>query len=543
MHKDIDLQELIKIVSEIQAKDRNKKVVYGQQPTIDINNVKQEFDSKAAIKEKIMVLKDFEHNYLFNNQDENRYLKLFFEESKLLEKIKITWDTMYIHQTKLKEINLLENFVGFNNISPIRIEKYIAYRSAIRDGIIPYYDEQFILIYIYELFLNIGVRDEYDGFDMLFFVLTYFTNDAPWVKDFAIRVSFEYIVLYQLDISKTGSNKAYQTYLLNNLVRNYNAIFYKQYHSKGYLDNINRIFDSYYYTYHRVNSLTVEVLNTLKALLAKVVQELDNYFDNLKNKNSKITLRDLLFTKCEKTIIKCIKTLKPLSAASGEIILFDDFILKYQFNEDLKKTNIIYQDYKVQASNEKIFKYLCSEIEYYYMDQKQLPKKVKRKLSPDVDVLINDKSLSDIITMVIKKVIGIKISEEFLIDYTKLDSIRKISNEVSEKLITEFDLDLEKEEPKLTYLINDNNNDWEKLESSLSGVDLELLNKIYQQEDLNKLNQFALSNNSLLEVMVEQINNLASELIGDNLIEFGDEIYIYDEHINEILKFKGWVKK
>lgn len=532
MPKDIDLQDLIKIVTEIQERDRQKKVNYENKIVINIDNVEKEFNQKNSIREKILVLKNFERNYLLNNFDENRYLNLFYLEAKMLSKINYHHNFEYQQPKKIKQLEFTEPFQGFYDLSPVRIEKYLGYKSSIIDGIVLYYDMQFILLLIYEIFLGIGVRDEYDGFDLLFFILNYFVNDALWVKDFTLRVTFEYITLYQLDVTKTKSSKLYKDFLDNSLVFSNKEIFYKKYDTKAYQILVEKLYHNYYINHCRYNDYTSEEKAEQITIFGNVIKKLDNYLNKTKSDKQ---LNDLLFTKTEIIKEQAIRVDNDKRNKEETIRLYENY--EINFKNEKNKSYLTYYEYRSSLENEKLIKYILSEIEYDYLKYKMITKKMKRRLIDILVTEINNLSLKQIINQIIRTEIEGTSRENFVVDYSKLDNIRKVSNEVSEKLITEFDLEpevvLTKEEVIQTE------NEWLTFYQNLTESAKELLKKIFQNQSVEELNRFSLKEGELLEVIIDRINNEANQYIGDNIIEIGEEIYIYEEYLNEIKKIIG----
>lgn len=532
-YKDIDLQDLIKIVSEIQEKDRQKKVIYqnNNSMNLDFDSLKEEFDQKPTISEKIIFLKKIERNYPLDDFSSKSFIDLFLIESRLLEKIDIKCDIDYNFQFRLKEINLKEKFFGFNNISAIRIEKYLAYRTYIRSGTIPYYDPQFILIYIYELFLKIGVKDEYDGFDMLFFILTYFINDANWVRGFALRTSFEYIIEHNINLANTSSYYKYREFVYKSLVYNYKELFLTKYYLCDYKRCINKIVDAYYYTYYHTNNSDTKLKNELLTIFPIVFQKVNKYLIT-----NNVNLNDLLYQKDEQ-IFEINYINEPIEK-NNSILLFDEFMINYKTSD---KRVISYFEYRIHPENERILKYICGEIEYYYQEKNNLLKKSKKKFPTDLNITINKRKLSEIITNIVMETMGIKLGTEFVLDISKLDSIRQISDEVSMKLITEFDMEDEPiEEEKQMVSLEPVEDEWSLLAKQLSDNEIELLTKINEGTSTSELNKFAARCKTLLEVMIENINDISCQIIGDNLIDTTDEnIYIYDDYKDQITNLKG----
>ncbi len=540
MKRDIDLQDLIKIVSEIQAKDREKTVVQ-KENKFDLNydHLKSELKNKRTLDEKIIFLKRMERHFLAEHYNsETKYIDLFLLEGKLIEKMSIeSEDIYYPRQRRLREIIITNNFMGYNSLIAINIERYLKYRTNIREGYVSHYESQFVLIYIYELFYGLGVNDEYDGFEMLFYILTTFISDAVWVKQFTFEILLEYIFEHNIKIEKCKSFMYFKNFYYDFVIYNHKELFLKDEKQKGYLISLNRIIESYCYTHHRKTGSINKIATFLFNELPRFLRNLDIYLSELKD--NEITLSDILFAKEEKTF-----TIYPLTTnkiSCQEITLFDN--IKVKCKERTKKNEqntVTYIQYRLTQTKERILGYICSELEYIYNENNNIPNRLRSNLTSDLDMIIGNKHLSEIIETIMNSYLRRKKQKALEFDFTKLDSIRQVSNEVSEKLITEFDI--EEKEPSVIKIEKPKNdlNEWKLLKTKLSINELKILEMLIKCESIEDLNKFALINNSLLEVIIEGINDKAYDIIDDNLIEFDDiNIYIYDEYIEEVSKLIG----
>lgn len=539
MKKDIDLQDLINIVSEIQNKDREKRVVNDEKLDLTYESIKKEFDEKPTYPEKIVFLKKIERRYLVQNfGSDTRYSDLFMIEGKILEKIDNEGETYYYKRPqKLKEIIISNGFTGYNSLPLSYYDEYFAYRTQLRGGHIPFYEPHFLYLYIYELFFGIGVCDEYDGFEMLFFIVTYYRNETIWINEFAFKLLLEYILEHNIIIENTKSFKNFQEFIYDYIVYNHKELFIKNNNSKGYNISINRFVESYCYTRQRSIIDTKSLYQYLYEELPKFLNKLDEKIKQISD--NKTTLNDIIYTKEEKEIL--INPLFKHLKKDKTLNLFDNIIIKYKVtNLDYKPNIIKYQEYRITQAKERILKFICSELEYAYNEKNYLPNRTRRKLVDELDIIINNQPLSRIIESLLDLSKAKEKQKEFNVDLTKLDNIRQISNEVSEKLITESDLEEQKEDVNIQKEEINNLNEWEALKNKLSKEELTILEMLINNEPFENINKFAITNNNLLEVIIENINEIANELIGDNLIEFIDtEVYIYDEYIDEIKNIIG----
>ena len=165
------------------------------------------------------------------------------------------------------------------------------------------------------------------------------------------------------------------------------------------------------------------------------------------------------------------------------------------------------------------------------------------------DFLTNGK-IVDIINITIKKyliensnsiknIITNKNKQEIIIDSKQFETIRQSANRVQEKLIVEEEPIITtigeqiKEQPIEPVITSDNN--FINLIKNLNDSEIVFLTKIVKGVSKDNLIDYCKEKNILYEIMVENINSKALEIIGDNLLEdYGEEIIIYAEYLDSI---------
>ena len=106
-----------------------------------------------------------------------------------------------------------------------------------------------------------------------------------------------------------------------------------------------------------------------------------------------------------------------------------------------------------------------------------------------------------------------------------------ISNEVSSKLITDFD----KEEEIEVIETKQIDKTWDGFKQELTLIQKEFIKKVTDNSSYLDIKKYCQENNILLEVLIESINELSVEIIEDNIIEDTmDEIIIYPEYLENI---------
>ena len=147
------------------------------------------------------------------------------------------------------------------------------------------------------------------------------------------------------------------------------------------------------------------------------------------------------------------------------------------------------------------------------------------------------------------------------IDRSKFESIRKVSEEIQSALIIDDDDSLssdnniqsidsnsveseteEKSKPESDEF--DSDNEYLMFVNSLSSLEKQVLEIVVYAapESLNNLNQLAISNNDMLEAVIDRINEKALEYIADNVIDFSEAPVVYEDYFEVVKKALQEVK-
>ncbi|MCL2576721.1 MAG: TerB N-terminal domain-containing protein [Defluviitaleaceae bacterium] len=124
------------------------------------------------------------------------------------------------------------------------------------------------------------------------------------------------------------------------------------------------------------------------------------------------------------------------------------------------------------------------------------------------------------------------------IDRKNLERIRVEAEDITEKLIVEDETPL----PRVACADNSGLKEqpvpelgdvWAQFFSQLSDAELAALKMILSEnDDINKIKTFADSKGLMLEILADNINEKAIEIIGDNILELTDTLTVYDEYKN-----------
>ena len=151
---------------------------------------------------------------------------------------------------------------------------------------------------------------------------------------------------------------------------------------------------------------------------------------------------------------------------------------------EFKNNKILYKEAVYEYKYSMILRYIINKIEYS-LRKKHHDRSIKKKQYPnimvlnDFDKLITSTEFVNLIDILVNEEVNkeevIKVSVD--IDLSKLDEIRTISNEVSSKLITEADLDIEEEKIIEEELIEKTDDVWSNLYNSLNEKERNFLKK------------------------------------------------------------------
>ena len=122
------------------------------------------------------------------------------------------------------------------------------------------------------------------------------------------------------------------------------------------------------------------------------------------------------------------------------------------------------------------------------------------------------------------------------VDHTNLARIREEALETQGQLIVEEDAVLKSptEQSQLTLSFADG---WKALKNALTDIERQALSLALQEN--TDIKAFTTNNGIMLEVLADSINEKAADCIGDNLLEVGDDIVLYDEYRENVQGIVG----
>lgn len=132
-------------------------------------------------------------------------------------------------------------------------------------------------------------------------------------------------------------------------------------------------------------------------------------------------------------------------------------------------------------------------------------------------------------------------------DRSKFDDIRKKSEEIQSVLIIEEEATLGESfkyveeineipvaQKKNTEYEDSYDNEFSLLVHNLSDLEKNVLSQIIDGNSAQCISSYLIQNNDTLESVTDRINQKSLDIIGDNLIELTDQLYIYEDYFDEI---------
>lgn len=428
----------------------------------------------------------------------------------------------------------------YNNLTIYQLRSYFSWRTLIRNKLYKQTEQSYVFLYIYELLNKIGVKNEIDGLNKIIDLwqnYRAFDNSfdkylSNWVKDYYIinRINIDFNLIEEEFPIKNNDN-----------LEDISEILIGNYENKlEFLDSISN--------YHILKSKIMEHKYSflINLVIPEIFKNLDKYFSE-----NNLSFVNITFGKFKKKYWHVYE-----NAIYFNNKLESDFVFKFKNLETYyRKGNNYYKEtFELSQYSKCIVGYILKNIEITLRECLKFSKNLKVNISSldelssnaELYSVVTDKKFNMIINNTIKKyliehkteinnIITKEKKEEIVIDANKFNEIRKSSSRIQEKLIVEEENYLEKEEQIEIEIINSSQDIFKNLIDNLNTVELDFLKKIVNNEPRNNLIDYSKQNNILFEIMIENINKVALETIGDNLIEDNsDEIIIYAEYIDSL---------
>jgi len=438
-------------------------------------------------------------------------------------------------------------FPYYQNMGYDYLRTYFTWRTKVRNGNIEQTSLSYIFLYIYELLSGIGTENPTDGLNKLLEVWSKFSKEHPPIEKYLSKWFKDYFVFYELSSSFSEFIEEHQmqkyfslTLLFDENVENklvlWNSISgYDVTNSKFYKEDNEQL----------ISDCFSAVLNAIqKFCTARNTRFEDLLVYSVSKRSPWQPFKQALFQSRVKQTDREIK----LSEFERYYCKHGQWTANLPIYYSSQKDFIGYIIKKTEACLRQEVKYkykLVADIRAGMKPFRELQRPAAKRA--ELDKII-EKAVSDFYINLNR--IAVKV------DHTNLARIREEAQETQEQLIvpeerqgdgssvllqsyddTVNNIKNKKTEepspclpePPQTLSFADG---WKALKTALTDVELKALSLALQEGA--DIKAFADENGIMLEVLADSINEKATDLIGDSLLELDDEIILYDEYRENI---------
>ena len=462
----------------------------------------------------------------FGSANDRLQAVLFYKQAKFMEDFEDDY-------TGDAEFSMY--FPNYQMMSYEQLRTYFTWRGNVRRGIVNETSLSYVFVYIYELIHNVGVSDCEDGLDKLAFIwgeyrvyekkLDRYMNG--WIKDYYITNDFP--ALFDQYLQKVERlEKLYKRSTVESLFDYYDP--YSDYKIK------------------KSAFFSPQTERTIAACFDYCVKALDAY---MRGQNAEF--EDLIFYGKGNVWAPFSKALYSSSSrqTKNKVIRISD-TEKY-FCEDGRWTST---KNRIQKENGRfIIGYILKRIEQFFRKATKYKYKLNadpKKISvTEIGKLLKDPEslfaqIDTAIYAFYRDLQKITVS----VDFGQLETIRANALMIQEKLLvndedSESEIQQSVEEPKIRQpepaRVPDANagDPWSIFAGSLDDIEATAVRMILENAPLQELHVFAKTSGLMLEVLIDHINQKAIELVRDNILEFSDELTVYEDYQDELKRVIG----
>lgn len=426
-----------------------------------------------------------------------------------------------------------------------QLRTYFTWRTKVREGNVTQTCVSYAFLYIYELINNIGVINPEDGLEKLIsFWQAYRTYDTvidrymlQWIKDYHVfyplkrtfqefagdyNIKIHYPTVFGYESDQENSFEMFARISKYNIKK---SVFYNE-------ENYQMINNCFYFILNRFRNIFKENKKCFEDLI----------FFSINMASVWVPFSRAIFYPALK------QSNRPVAISNKEVYScqYNQWLYKTVIISDRGKLLIGYIMKEMEASLRKVvnFKYTITA------DLNMCDKEVKKTLK-DMGITLPkfiQESVSEFYALAKRKVVTVDISN--------IDQIRQEALSTQEKLIVSED-DIE-ETIKVkdtidiidkTEIIEKNtiqkeeitkpiiSNIWTEFYRSLTQIELEALRLVLEGQDIKEL---AVKNRTMLEVLIDGINQKAMDYVGDTILEIEDTVSIYEEYKSKLIEMVGY---
>ena len=489
---------------------------------------------KDKIREIFYAMRDISRNLsspfisyssYYDKRVQQNNAKIFYKQAIFMK----DFEDDFAHQTSFESY-----FPNYQLMNYKQLRTYFTWRTQIRKGNITSTSLSYAFVYIYELINNIGVDNPQDGLEKLMTFWKTFSQLDQSINKYVYNWLKDYHIYYNLPqsfhdfVKENGFTDKYPKILesINSFDLFCDISKYDIRKSKFYSDKTYKLIEDCFYF----------VLETVREKFKESGMNFDDaIFRPRKNVATWVPFKDAVFYPCA-------------NQKNRKILISKDEIYVYR-NKKWTFSTII-----TTEKGKSFIGYVMKHMECILRKLTHF----KYKISANIN-MINPETLKILIksNIYIDKIVETAVLSFYReatktvvkVDSSLLSRIRQESIATQEALIVDETVEIYN--TNIATIENQNTLEnsfadslevesnvisdiWLNLKSNLSNTELQTLSLILQGENIK---QFADTQNIMLEVLVESINDKAMDFIGDNILD--DEFLIYSDYENQVKEMIG----
>ena len=419
------------------------------------------------------------------------------------------------------------------------LRTYFTWRTRVRQGDIQPISLSYIFLYIYELLSGIGTSDPIDGLEKLLVIWKTFADGNPTIAKYLSKWLKDYHIFYELPqsfsdfIEEQKMEKYYSLTLLfdekvENKLELWNSISgYDITKSKFYNEGNEQMLSDYFavvlcdiqdFCTKRATQFEDLLVYSISrrapwqpfknALFGSQAEQTDREIkisdhERYQCKNGQWTANLPIYYSTQKDFVGYI--IKKTEACVRNVVNY-----KYKLVADMKPGKKSFRELQRPAAKRaELDNVIVNAVANYYKEQTR------------TIVKVDHVNLARIREEAMETQDQLIVSEESNANNILLSEVKNLEPSVK------F------EEPQTLSFADG----WKALKQALTNTERQALSLALQEN--SNIKAFADENSIMLEVLADSINEKAADLIGDNLLEFDDEVILYDEYRENIISICG----
>ena len=448
---------------------------------------------------------DSETSVISNIRDNRKSFFQLAREYANYEGLKVQYTPFFCYWPKYSDMN------------DEQLKWYFYWRSLVRSEIYPETDISYIFVYVYELLNQIGTNTIEQSFNILLDLWTHYSEKHPKLKKYLYNWIFDLSQVYHLDFP--SKKLLWQSDHASTQILNYTLTDYYNKKEPFFLPVWALEILSYYKISERdfYQQKNKELINDI---LPKAVMAVDQYLRESHN---------------EGILDTCIEN----DIYTDNIVAFSSALIEFPVTYELSCKNFTY-GLKLENFLNNLIKYIENDLRLY----RNYSNRITNIILPDYIKTVVDNYLSKELSFPFAEK-NKQYSESINLDINSINNLRKESNQVRDTLIASMQEDISSEhiyddiqqtsEAQLEYTKTETQYDWGSFFDRIKDkYGLDLLSALL--DGVDSFTIYAKKHNHIPELLLDDINEIASDTVGDLVV---NQNGILDEYLSII---KNYIK-